>query len=50
VTVRFKDLGGKTQVTLHQAPFYSIETRDGHSRGWNACLDILAERLAKQHA
>ena len=50
VTVRFKDLGGKTKVTLHQAPFDSIETRDGHSRGWNACLDILAERLAKQPA
>ena len=50
VTVRFEELGGKTQVTLHQAPFDSVETRDGHSRGWNACLDILAERLAKTPA
>ena len=50
VTVRFKDLGDKTQVTLHQAPFDSIATRDGHSRGWNACLDMLARRLAEQEA
>jgi uncharacterized protein YndB with AHSA1/START domain len=47
VTVRFKDLGGKTQVTLHQAPFDSVEARDGHSRSWSACFDILAARLAK---
>jgi uncharacterized protein YndB with AHSA1/START domain len=50
VTVRFKDLGGKTQVTLHQAPFDSKETCDGHSRAWRACLDILAQRLAKTAA
>jgi uncharacterized protein YndB with AHSA1/START domain len=50
VTVRFRDLGGRTEVTLHQAPFDSAETRDGHSRGWNACLDVLAQRLAKQGA
>ena len=53
VTVRFKDLGRQTKVTLEQTGFDSIESRDGHLGGWSECLDILAEHLAamrKEHA
>lgn len=47
VTVRFADEGGKTKVTLEQAVFKSVESRDGHKGGWTECLERLAEHLAK---
>lgn len=46
VTVRFADHGGKTRLTLHQAIFESVESRDAHGGGWSECLDILSEYLA----
>lgn len=48
VTVTFEDVGGKTLLTLHQAPFKSRESRDGHEGGWSECFDILAELLARE--
>ena len=46
VTVQFEALGAKTQVTLQQTGFDSIQSRDGHAGGWGECLDLLAEHLA----
>ena len=46
VTVTFADEGGKTRLTLRQAVFDSVKTRDGHVEGWGESLDMLAEHLA----
>jgi uncharacterized protein YndB with AHSA1/START domain len=46
VTVQFRDLGGRTEVTLQQTGFDSVPSRDGHLGGWGECLDLLAEHLA----
>ena len=46
VTVTFADLGGKTRLTLHQAPFQAVATRDDHLRGWTGALERFAEYLA----
>jgi len=47
VTVRFESEGAKTKVTLEQAIFKSIESRDGHQGGWTECLERLADYLPK---
>lgn len=45
VTVTFADEGGKTRMTLRQAPFQSDGERDGHQGGWNSTFDRLADHL-----
>jgi uncharacterized protein YndB with AHSA1/START domain len=47
VTVRFADEGKGTRLTLEQAIFKSVESRDGHDGGWSQCLDKLGELLAE---
>ncbi len=48
VTVRFEDAGaGQTKLTLEQAIFKSVESRDGHNGGWSECFDKLGELLAE---
>ena len=46
VTVTFADLDGKTRLTLHQAGFESVLTREAHHGGWTSCLERLAEYLS----
>jgi len=46
VTVTFTDRGGKTEMNFRQSGFDSVESRDGHSEGWNECFDKLAELVA----
>jgi uncharacterized protein YndB with AHSA1/START domain len=46
VTITFADEGGKTRLTLRQAPFRSVAERDGHGQGWNSTLDRLEAELA----
>jgi uncharacterized protein YndB with AHSA1/START domain len=46
VTATFADLDGKTELTLHQAPFDTPAIRDGHAVGWGESFDMLAEYLA----
>jgi len=46
VTVSFVGLGGKTRLTLYQAPFQAVATRDDHLRGWTGALERFAEYLA----
>jgi len=50
VTVTFEAIGKKTKLTLHQASFDSLESRDGHRGGWGECLDKLGEHLREQRA
>ena len=45
VTVRFEQLGGKTKMTFHQAPFENPGSRDGHSGGWSECFERLDDLL-----
>lgn len=45
VTVTFADLDGKTRLTLHQAAFQSVATRDDHRRGWTGALEGFAAYL-----
>ncbi len=45
VTVEFFARGASTEVVLTHATFGSAKDRDDHNRGWNGCLDILANVL-----
>jgi len=46
VTVTFAEQGGKTLMTMRQAPFQSTEERDGHQGGWGSAFDRLDDLLA----
>lgn len=47
VTITLKELNkGRTQLTLHQAFFFSEPSRDGHADGWEETLDNLERYLA----
>lgn len=48
VTVTFTDKGGKTEMHFRQTGFDSVESRNGHSEGWNECFDTLGDFLRKQ--
>jgi uncharacterized protein YndB with AHSA1/START domain len=39
VTLTFAELGGKTELTLHQTGFKATQARDGHYSGWTSTLD-----------
>ena len=47
VTITFAERGGKTELTLHQTGFKSVESRDGHKGGWTSTFDRLADYLGK---
>jgi uncharacterized protein YndB with AHSA1/START domain len=47
VTITLTERGGKTELTLRQTGFASVESRDGHKEGWTSTFDRLAEYLAK---
>jgi uncharacterized protein YndB with AHSA1/START domain len=49
-TVTFEDLGNKTRLTLHQAPFETVERRDDHRGGWTSCLERFAQYMRKEFA
>jgi len=46
VTVDLIDRNGSTEVQLSHDLFTSVESRDGHSFGWNAGLDHMEKFLA----
>ena len=49
VTLTFVELGdGRTELTLRQEGFATVEGRDDHNRGWSGALDRLADYLAEQ--
>jgi len=45
VTVEFRDLGGKTEVTLIHEALPTAELRQKHEHGWGACLGRLGQAL-----
>ena len=45
VTVTFAERGDKTELTLHQAVFETVEWRNEHRRGWTSTLQRFAEYL-----
>jgi len=47
VTITLAERGGKTELTLRQSGFASVEARDGHKHGWSSALDVLADYLPK---
>lgn len=47
VELDFEDVGGKTRMHFHQAPFPTIEERDGHGWGWNSSLQLLADYVVQ---
>jgi uncharacterized protein YndB with AHSA1/START domain len=50
VTITFADRGGKTELTLRQTGFASVESRDGHKFGWSSALDVLADYASEAAA
>ena len=46
VTLTFRDVGGKTEMTMRHEGFESAESRDNHNQGWTGSFDKLAEALA----
>ena len=46
VTLTFSEENGKTRMRMHQAPFHSLENRDGHVYGWTSTFDRLEDYLA----
>jgi uncharacterized protein YndB with AHSA1/START domain len=45
VTVEFVRDGERTKVVLEHSELSTAESRDGHRRGWEACMEILAARV-----
>jgi uncharacterized protein YndB with AHSA1/START domain len=46
ITVTFKSVGSKTELTLRHEGFETKESRDNHDIGWKGCFDKLEELLA----
>jgi uncharacterized protein YndB with AHSA1/START domain len=46
VTVDFTERGKKTEITLRQRLFKSVESRDSHRSGWSSSFNRLAAHLA----
>lgn len=46
VTITFEEKHGKTEMIFRQAPFESVEERDGHREGWTESFDRLEAYLA----
>lgn len=49
VTVTLVERGRKTEMTVHQAVFESVEARDSHRGGWTESFERLAEYVARLH-
>jgi uncharacterized protein YndB with AHSA1/START domain len=47
ITLTFRELGGKTELTLRQEGLGSVESRDGHVRGWTSALNKLDRHLCE---
>jgi uncharacterized protein YndB with AHSA1/START domain len=47
VTITLTERDGKTELTLRQTGFPSVESRNGHKYGWSSALDVMADYLAE---
>jgi uncharacterized protein YndB with AHSA1/START domain len=45
ITVEFRDLAGKTEMTFTHDGLPSPKSRENHSKGWTSCLARLAKVL-----
>jgi uncharacterized protein YndB with AHSA1/START domain len=50
VSLDFREVNGKTEMTFTQAGFPSIEERDGHEEGWGQAFDALGAYAERRHA
>ena len=50
ITLAFRAVGGKTELSLTHEGFDAAERRDSHQGGWNGTLDKLAGHLAAHAA
>lgn len=50
VTLTFTEQDGRTLMTMHQAPFWSDDERDGHQGGWGSAFDRLDDLLEKERS
>jgi len=46
VTIELRDLGKETELTLTHDGLKNVESRDGHTDGWNQVLDKFGRYLA----
>jgi uncharacterized protein YndB with AHSA1/START domain len=46
ITLLFRDLGSKTELTLRQEGLPTIESRGDHTKGWNSAFNKLERYLA----
>jgi uncharacterized protein YndB with AHSA1/START domain len=47
MTLSFAERDGRTELTLRQTGFATVESREGHKHGWNSALNVLADYLAE---
>jgi uncharacterized protein YndB with AHSA1/START domain len=47
VSLRFRDIGGKTELALRQEGLPTAASRDGHRIGWSSAFNKLATHLVK---
>lgn len=47
ITVEFIEIDGKTQMNFTQSGFDSVESRDGHSQGWNSSFEKLEKYILR---
>ena len=45
VTLTFKSVGQRTELTLMHEEFFDMAARDGHERGWTGTMEKLARYL-----
>ncbi len=50
ITLTFRDVGGRTEMTLRQEGLGSVENRDGHGKGWNSAFNKLERYVATGRA
>lgn len=50
VTVTFRALGNRTELTLRHERFDTATSRDSHGQGWTGCFDKLDRYLAQGRA
>jgi uncharacterized protein YndB with AHSA1/START domain len=46
VTIRLEEVGERTVMHFHQAPFASVDSRDSHNEGWSSSFDRLEAFVA----
>jgi uncharacterized protein YndB with AHSA1/START domain len=51
VTIRLRELNGRTELTLRQEGLPTAADRDGHGKGWNSALNkLVAYLVAREEA